>query len=83
MLPRCGSEKVSADQAAERCGAPHTLLVTAAALRASRVASALRKYQSKDAMVAKLFAKHIKLAESVEMCKSNRLVPPPPASSLV
>ncbi|KAH0607491.1 uncharacterized protein H6S33_002525 [Morchella sextelata] len=28
---------------------------------------------SKDAMVAKLFAKHIKLAESVEVCKNNRI----------
>ncbi|KAH8149220.1 uncharacterized protein LAJ45_06759 [Morchella importuna] len=68
-----GAKKFRLDQAAEACGAPHTLVVTAAALRASRVASALRKYQSKDAMVAKLFAKHIKLAESVEMCKNNRI----------
>lgn len=33
---------------------------------------ALRKYQSKEALVGKLFAKHIKLKESVEFCKRAR-----------
>nr|AVI60840.1 P-loop containing nucleoside triphosphate hydrolase [Morchella crassipes] len=68
-----GAKKFRLDRAAEEKGAPHTLVITSAALRASRIASALRKYQAKEAMVAKLFAKHIKVAESVEMCKDNRI----------
>lgn len=34
---------------------------------------ALRKFQSKDATVAKLFAKHIKLKEAIESCKNTRM----------
>ncbi|KAL7268638.1 Protein cms1 [Rhizina undulata] len=54
-------------------GTPHTLIVSAAALRATHLARAVKKFQSKDAMVAKLFAKHIKLSESIEFCRSTRI----------
>ena len=33
---------------------------------------AVRKFQTKDAIIAKLFAKHIKLKESVAFLKSKR-----------
>jgi len=33
----------------------------------------LRKFQTKECAVAKLFAKHIKLAEAIEMCKNTRM----------
>jgi U3-containing 90S pre-ribosomal complex subunit len=35
---------------------------------------ALRKFQTKDSVVAKLFAKHIKLQESIDLCKKKRYV---------
>lgn len=34
----------------------------------------LRQFQSKDGSVAKLFAKHIKLQESIDFCKRKRFV---------
>jgi protein CMS1 len=54
-------------------GSPHTLVVTAAGLRSADVFRTLQKYRTKDAMVAKLFAKHIKLKEAVESCKRMRM----------
>lgn len=54
-------------------GTPHTLVVAGAGLRAADVTRALRKFQTKDSMVAKLFAKHIKLKEAVEMARQTRM----------
>lgn len=54
-------------------GHPHTLVVAAAGLRAAELTRALRKFQTRDALVAKLFAKHIKLKEAVEKTKSCRM----------
>ncbi|EME86582.1 uncharacterized protein MYCFIDRAFT_29694 [Pseudocercospora fijiensis CIRAD86] len=54
-------------------GAPHTIVVAGAGLRAADLTRALRKFQTKEAMVAKLFAKHIKLKEAVETCKKTRM----------
>lgn len=54
-------------------GSPHTLVVAGAGLRAADVTRALRKFQTKEAMVAKLFAKHIKLKEAIEMVKTTRM----------
>ncbi|KAH9832440.1 U3-containing 90S pre-ribosomal complex subunit [Teratosphaeria destructans] len=54
-------------------GSPHTLVVAGAGLRAADLTRALRKFQTKDSMVAKLFAKHIKLKEAVEMVKKTRM----------
>lgn len=68
-----GKTKFRLDHASEAKGAPHTLIISVAALRSSHVATAMRKYQSKNAMVAKLFAKHFKLKESIEICEGNRL----------
>ncbi|EPE24304.1 hypothetical protein GLAREA_08155 [Glarea lozoyensis ATCC 20868] len=58
--------------ASKKNGAPHTIVVTAAGLRAADIARALRKFQTKDASVAKLFAKHIKIQDSVKFLKSTR-----------
>jgi protein CMS1 len=62
------------NKASETPGAPHTLIVTAAALRATDLARAVKKFQTKECMVAKLFAKHIKLKESVELCNNTKYV---------
>ncbi|CAG8982954.1 hypothetical protein HYALB_00003532 [Hymenoscyphus albidus] len=58
--------------ASKKSGAPHTIMVTAAGLRAAEIARIMRKFQTKDATVAKLFAKHIKLQDSVKFLKSTR-----------
>ena len=60
------------DAPSER-GTPHTLVVAGAGLRAADLTRALRKYQTKHALVAKLFAKHIKFQEAVEMVKKSRI----------
>jgi protein CMS1 len=54
-------------------GCPHTIVIAAAGIRAADLTRALRSFQSKTGgKVAKLFAKHIKLKESVEECKKTR-----------
>ncbi|KJY01903.1 hypothetical protein TI39_contig273g00002 [Zymoseptoria brevis] len=54
-------------------GAPHTLIIAGAGLRAADITRELRTFQTKDAMVAKLFAKHIKLKEAVELVAKTRM----------
>ncbi|KAL3420195.1 hypothetical protein PVAG01_08694 [Phlyctema vagabunda] len=58
--------------ASKKNGAPHTIIVTAAGLRAADLARVIRKFQTKEASVAKLFAKHIKLKDSIAFLKSTR-----------
>jgi protein CMS1 len=60
------------DAPAEK-GSPHTLVIAGAGLRAADLTRSLRKYQTKEALVAKLFAKHIKLKEAVETVKKARI----------
>ncbi|KJZ75713.1 hypothetical protein HIM_04870 [Hirsutella minnesotensis 3608] len=52
-------------------GAPHTLIVAGAGLRAADIVRAVRQFSSKDNAVAKLFAKHIKIDEQITFL-SNR-----------
>ncbi|OQO00574.1 hypothetical protein B0A48_13064 [Cryoendolithus antarcticus] len=59
--------------APEPNGAPHTIVVAGAGLRAADLTRQLRKYQTKESMVAKLFAKHIKLAEAVAATRGSRM----------
>ena len=59
--------------AAKQKGSPHTIVVTGAALRAADLARVLRSFQSKKARIAKLFSKHIKLAEAIETCQKTRI----------
>ncbi|KAL2890986.1 Protein cms1 [Ceratocystis lukuohia] len=47
-------------------GTPHTIVVSGAGLRSTDIVRALRKFQSKNCTIAKLFAKHMKVAEQVE-----------------
>ncbi|TKA71122.1 hypothetical protein B0A49_03121 [Cryomyces minteri] len=53
-----GSKKKASklNKAAEEKGSPHTIVVAGAGLRAADVTRALRKFQTKDAMVAKLIS---------------------------
>ncbi|MCJ1263315.1 hypothetical protein MMC22_003185, partial [Lobaria immixta] len=59
--------------ASKKPGAPHTLVIVSAGLRAANVARALRIFQTKDAAVAKLFAKHIKLKDAISYVKKTRI----------
>jgi protein CMS1 len=59
-------------------GAPHTIVVTASGIRAADLCRSLKtglpKQGTKDPNVAKLFAKHMKLAEQVAHLKKNKYV---------
>ncbi|KAI9752756.1 MAG: hypothetical protein M1815_000269 [Lichina confinis] len=68
-----GKKSNSLAWAPEPNGAPHTILVTGAALRAADISRAVRKYRTKSAAVAKLFAKHIKLKDAEQFVKSSRI----------
>ncbi|MCJ1427426.1 hypothetical protein MMC29_005329 [Sticta canariensis] len=59
--------------ASKKPGSPHTLVIVSAGLRAANVARALRTFQTKDAAVAKLFAKHIKLKDAINYVKKTRI----------
>ena len=54
-------------------GHPHTVVVAGSALRAADLNRGLRKFQTKEGLVAKLFAKHIKLKEAVKLVKKSRI----------
>jgi protein CMS1 len=57
-------------------GAPHTIIVTLSGIRAADLCRSLKsglpKQGTKDPNVAKLFAKHMKLAEQVAHLKKNK-----------
>lgn len=65
-----GSKLLNAPEAK---GSPHTLVVAGGGLRAADLTRALRKFQTKECMVAKLFAKHIKIKEAIETVKKTRI----------
>ncbi|KAF2184833.1 hypothetical protein K469DRAFT_578409 [Zopfia rhizophila CBS 207.26] len=58
-------------------GAPHTLVITASGIRAADTFRALKSGLPKEGIkkqnVSKLFAKHIKLAEQVSLCKKYKM----------
>ncbi|KAH8802779.1 U3-containing 90S pre-ribosomal complex subunit-domain containing protein [Xylogone sp. PMI_703] len=58
--------------ASKKNGSPHTIIITAAGLRAADITRALRKFQAKESKIAKLFAKHIKIEDSVKFLSSTR-----------
>lgn len=70
--PKAG-KSIALSSASEQPGSPHTLVITSAGLRAADITRALRVFQTKDAVVAKLFAKHIKLREAIEYVKKTRM----------
>ncbi|KAI1001010.1 hypothetical protein K3495_g7186 [Podosphaera aphanis] len=53
-------------------GTPHTIIVTGAGLRAADIARSVRKFPVKEAKVARLFAKHIKIQESIKFLQNHR-----------
>ncbi|TGZ80197.1 hypothetical protein EX30DRAFT_320519 [Ascodesmis nigricans] len=62
------------NSSSETPGSPHTLILTSSAIRATHVIRALRPLQtSKDIIIGKLFAKHIKLSESIDLCNKTRI----------
>ncbi|KAI9860009.1 MAG: hypothetical protein M1813_006356 [Trichoglossum hirsutum] len=54
-------------------GSPHTIVITGSGIRAADITRALRKFQTEQATVAKLFAKHIKLKEAIAFVKKTRM----------
>ncbi|KAK0749562.1 U3-containing 90S pre-ribosomal complex subunit-domain containing protein [Schizothecium vesticola] len=52
-------------------GAPHTLIVAPAGLRAADLVRSMRKFQKKGNSVAKLFAKHFKVEEQVSFLQKH------------
>jgi len=54
-------------------GTPHTLIVAGAGLRAADITRAVRGFQTKEAKIAKLFAKHIKLNDAIQDAKKSRM----------
>ncbi|KAF9872256.1 hypothetical protein CkaCkLH20_10348 [Colletotrichum karsti] len=58
--------------APEKKGTPHTIVVTAAGLRAADLVRALRGFQNKKNTVSKLFAKHMKVEEQVKFLQTTR-----------
>lgn len=60
-------------RAAKDKGSPHTIVVTGAGLRAADVTRVMRVFQTKDATVMKLFAKHIKLKDAKEHVAKTRM----------
>lgn len=57
-------------------GAPHTIVITSSGIRAADTYRALKtglpKHGVKNPSVAKLFAKHIKIAEAIEHCSKYK-----------
>lgn len=72
-LARGNEDFTNLSETVEKPGAPHTLVLTGAALRAADLARVLKRFQRKDAVVAKLFAKHIKLGDAIEYVKVTRM----------
>ncbi|KAI9740126.1 MAG: hypothetical protein M1818_004877 [Claussenomyces sp. TS43310] len=71
-LERFSSNPKKLWSASKKNGTPHTIIVTAAGLRAADIARVIRKFQAKDVTVAKLFAKHIKVKDAIKFLQSNR-----------
>ncbi|KEQ95533.1 hypothetical protein AUEXF2481DRAFT_40100 [Aureobasidium subglaciale EXF-2481] len=52
---------------------PHTIVIAASGIRAADLTRALRRFQTKESLIAKLFAKHIKLQEAIKMVKESKI----------
>ncbi|KAK5654356.1 hypothetical protein OQA88_7265 [Cercophora sp. LCS_1] len=72
FLEEFSDDKDKLKTAPKKNGAPHTLIVAGAGLRAADLVRAVRKFQTKGNSVAKLFAKHFKLEEQVSFLKKHR-----------
>ncbi|KAH8719402.1 U3-containing 90S pre-ribosomal complex subunit-domain containing protein [Phaeosphaeriaceae sp. PMI808] len=74
LAKQCSTLKPTPNKAV---GAPHTIVVTASGIRAADVCRSLKsglpKQGIKDANIAKLFAKHMKVGEQVAHLKKNKI----------
>ncbi|KAL9624220.1 MAG: hypothetical protein Q9160_001467 [Pyrenula sp. 1 TL-2023] len=70
---QCSSGKEELSTTVETTASPHTLVICGSGIRAADIARTVRLFQSKTAAVCKLFAKHIKLAESVETVAKTKI----------
>ncbi|KAI5249501.1 hypothetical protein E4T43_00920 [Aureobasidium subglaciale] len=52
---------------------PHTIVIAASGIRAADLTRSLRRFQTKESLIAKLFAKHIKLQEAIKMVKESKI----------
>jgi len=73
FLKKFADAKEKLDVAPKEKGCPHTLVIAAAGIRAADLTRALRTFSTKQAVVTKLFAKHIKLMEALETCRKTRM----------
>ncbi|KAK4192583.1 U3-containing 90S pre-ribosomal complex subunit-domain containing protein [Podospora australis] len=72
FLQEFAREGEKLDQTTKDFGAPHTLVVSGAGLRAADAVRALRTFQKKGNTIGKLFAKHFKVEEQVAFLKKTR-----------
>ncbi|KAJ5114682.1 Protein CMS1 [Penicillium alfredii] len=72
FIKKFSPKNADLSKASEEKGAPHTLVISPAALRAADVVRALRSFQNKESIVGKLFAKHIKLEEAKQFLQRAR-----------
>ncbi|GJN67413.1 DNA/RNA helicase, DEAD/DEAH box type [Purpureocillium lilacinum] len=72
FMEKFAEDPASLGKAPKKKGAPHTLIVAGAGLRAADIVRAVRKFSSKDNVVAKLFAKHMKVEEQVTFLKNRK-----------
>lgn len=59
-------------QRCDKVSSPHTLIIASAATRAQVLIRAVRSYGSEDNKIAKLFAKHMKLPESIDYVQKTK-----------
>ncbi|KAK0390779.1 hypothetical protein NLU13_0282 [Sarocladium strictum] len=72
FLEKFTDEPERLSRASKKHGKPHTLIVAGAGLRAANLVRSVRRFQSKDNAVAKLFAKHFKVEEQVKFLSGHR-----------
>ena len=58
--------------ASKKQGAPHTIIIANSGLRAADIVRCLKRFPIKEAKIAKLFAKHIKIQEAAQFLQNNR-----------
>ncbi|KAJ5710822.1 Protein CMS1 [Penicillium malachiteum] len=73
FLRKFCSKGTDLSKSSEQKGTPHTLIITAAGLRAADIVRSLRPFQNKESIVGKLFAKHIKLDEAKQFLQRAQM----------
>ncbi|EGR49845.1 uncharacterized protein TRIREDRAFT_59248 [Trichoderma reesei QM6a] len=73
FLEKFSEHPESLSRPQKKNGMPHTIIVAGAGLRAADLTRALRKFSGKDNLVAKLFAKHMKVEEQVALLQNKKI----------